>query len=269
MNGGGRASKEERKHERSHVLMLSGTVLWCGTCGAFAESRANRLQRTCVGPPPQQLGSGGVRSQLNRLRAGLHPVTRARLSQTTRPDGTLLKAIGGYARRQKKVEVDQHFVPYVVEAFPSAGKDCGGGRSAAAKAELLRERVKGKEAKAARDRRIMKKKTCKEEADALIASFMQGSMTMDRLGSLDDDECVVFWNSLTSTVKHDRLQLIPEKPARYEWGCRCIKVFAGGSLGGKSIKKRLKVMQSLMTWMGCFAAWGCWSAAKLLSYGVV
>ena len=58
-----------------HKLMLSGEVIWCRVCGAYAEKHAIALQKPCVGPPIRRKG-GGHRAQLKALRAGYHPVTR-------------------------------------------------------------------------------------------------------------------------------------------------------------------------------------------------
>ena len=50
----------EGKASKGHTLFKSGTLLWFGTCGAFAETRANRLQKICVGPPPSSMELEGL-----------------------------------------------------------------------------------------------------------------------------------------------------------------------------------------------------------------
>ena len=145
---------DEVKTMKGHTLFKSGTLLWCGTCGAFAETRANRLQKVCVGPPHEQHGTRGVRSQLNRLRAGQHPVTRCRLPQTTWADGSAVKAVHGYARKAGGVEVvDDKFVPYSFDDVRTAKADTPGGKSASEKMRLLRGRVRFEEMRAAREAR--------------------------------------------------------------------------------------------------------------------
>ena len=130
------------KTANGHTLFKSGTLLWCGARGAFAETRADRLQKTCVGAPPEQYGTGGVRSQLNRLRAGLHPVTRCRLAQTTWADGTAVKTAHGYARKAGGAEVvDDKFIPYSVEEVGRVEAVASGGKSASEKMRLLRGRI--------------------------------------------------------------------------------------------------------------------------------
>ena len=58
--------------------MLSGEVIWCKVCGAYAEKHAIALQKPCVGPPVRRKG-GGHRAQLKALRAVHQPVTREAL----------------------------------------------------------------------------------------------------------------------------------------------------------------------------------------------
>ena len=137
---------------KDHVMLRAGTVVWCRTCGAFAETRGNKLLRACLGPPPQQqYGTGGMRSQLVLLRAGLHPVTRARLPQSTWMDGTALRSVHGYARKQGgSEEVGEHFRTYAPETFQAAKEHLFGGKTAEAKMCVLRGRVKCKERRAAR-----------------------------------------------------------------------------------------------------------------------
>jgi hypothetical protein len=43
---------------KPHSLRMSGSIIWCGVCGSFTESRVSRLKSMCRGPPPQSLGTG-------------------------------------------------------------------------------------------------------------------------------------------------------------------------------------------------------------------
>ena len=99
---------------KPHSLLMSGSIIWCGVCGSFTESRIGRLKSMCRGPPPQQMGSGGVRAQLQRLRAGKHPVTMQGLPQTKWVDGTPVRSNAGYLRRTGREEVDEGFVECAV-----------------------------------------------------------------------------------------------------------------------------------------------------------
>ena len=66
-----------------HGFWLSGNVLWCNICGAFAEGCGSMsLSRPCPGRrvkgPRQsanQGGRNGLLQQLRNLRKGLHPKT--------------------------------------------------------------------------------------------------------------------------------------------------------------------------------------------------
>ena len=210
------------KTEYGHTLYKSGNLVWCGTCGAFAETRANRLQKYCV-PPPEQYGSGGVRSQLNRLRAGLHPVTRCRLPLTTWADGSAVAGTRGYLRKTGGTEmVDDKFVPYVaeevrvVEQVPSAGK------SSKDKWRLMRGRVLLKMASAARAAKIERRNEESRKAADLVESFIRAveeenelvdEQAVDDFKSLDESDAE-FWNGLASTA-NDKLSGIPNEPVQF------------------------------------------------------
>ncbi len=58
---------------RAHTRWMTDDIMWCSTCGAYAEQRAVGLASACRGPPPAS-GSGRTTS-LARLRAGRHPKT--------------------------------------------------------------------------------------------------------------------------------------------------------------------------------------------------
>ena len=68
-----------------HSFWLSGEVLWCSTCGAFAEGCGTMaLARPCGGrrkvgnrQSANQGGKNGLLQQLRNLQKGLHPRTRA------------------------------------------------------------------------------------------------------------------------------------------------------------------------------------------------
>ena len=59
---------------RPHQLIVSGRVIWCNTCGAYATGHAVRLARSCEGPVDIK-AAGGRAQQLRKLRAGKHPKT--------------------------------------------------------------------------------------------------------------------------------------------------------------------------------------------------
>ena len=97
---------------RRHVLVDSGTVQWCDTCGTYSESRTSRrMVNVCPGPPPASSGKGGMRQQLMALKAGRHPVTGLRVPTHTSSNVAL--GSGHYARLKPSPSGDESFVPYV------------------------------------------------------------------------------------------------------------------------------------------------------------
>ena len=64
-----------------HVLLLTGTVVWCFHCGASASVRAHNLRKPC----PRRTHGYLVQSR-QRLLLGLHPDTRVPLRGLTVPE---------------------------------------------------------------------------------------------------------------------------------------------------------------------------------------
>ena len=54
-----------------HSRRLTGGILWCNACGAYAELRAVGLGEPCKGRPRD----GAAAWRRNRMRAGLHPAS--------------------------------------------------------------------------------------------------------------------------------------------------------------------------------------------------
>ena len=65
----------------SHALLVTGSVTWCRSCGAYADARVRGLRGRCSGPPVGRGGSG--RTSLRRLMAGCHPLTGEPLGAKT------------------------------------------------------------------------------------------------------------------------------------------------------------------------------------------
>ena len=211
---------------KNHVLLKSGTVVWCGVCGAFSETRSDRLRVACLGHPPQQHGAGGVRSQLVRMRAGLHPVTKMKLPQTTWMDGRPVNT-HSYARRQGRVEVDDQFIPYEVKPGECTKPRCdNGGKSAEVKMRLLRGRIKGKELKAAREDRKRRKERRRHEVEMLISSFRDAEDTENESllpgdpvaeESVNDQDEAELWSTMVADARcdrPDRFKAMQCKPSR-------------------------------------------------------
>ena len=65
---------------RGHVLLLTGSVVWCFRCGASACVRARLLTQPCRGRLQ------GLAQAHQRLLLGLHPTTRVPIRQPTVPE---------------------------------------------------------------------------------------------------------------------------------------------------------------------------------------
>ncbi len=97
----------------------------------------------CLGPPLVQK-DGGLRAQLMRLRAGIHPVTLQRLPEATWEDGSPIDGVGGYKRRRGSP--DHPPAPVFAEYVPEMFRPCvpnTGGKNAVQKRECGRETKAG------------------------------------------------------------------------------------------------------------------------------
>ena len=65
----------------SHALLVTGSVTWCRTCGAYADARVRSFRGRCTGPPLGRGGSG--RTSIRRLLAGCHPLSGEHMGAMT------------------------------------------------------------------------------------------------------------------------------------------------------------------------------------------
>ena len=121
-----------------HKLCKSGPVLWCRRCGSFAENKAIGLYKDCQ-PPARSINTGGRWAQLQRLRAGRHPVNGMCLPPATDTLGMPVVMNFGYMRKKGNDDSpsDPNFKPYVCEdmTVPKAIANEGSGKSACEKGE--------------------------------------------------------------------------------------------------------------------------------------
>ena len=179
---------------KNHSLMRAGSILWCGTCGCFAETRASGLAGKCTGTPPAQLGSGGRKAQLTRLQSGLHPVTLSRLPAATWANGDPLRGEGKYSRLKAEVghSEDPNFKPYLPIDWPSA--EPSGGKSASEKTRLRHGRIKCKEASERRAAGVARRRAREDELQELIATFIgEPNPNKSRRVEVEDRESEAFW----------------------------------------------------------------------------
>ena len=176
-----------------HECYRSGTVVWCGVCGGYAETKANVLSNKCRGPPPRALGSGGLRQQLVQLRSNRHPTSGLRLPQATRLDGTPITGTGQYRRLVGRASsvllertIDEEFKPYEPEELEAAKPRQG--QSATTKMQLRANRIRLK-AKGERKRR---RAVALAELPEVIRTFVNGEPEVGDVGDA--------WNSQGNSI---------------------------------------------------------------------
>ena len=170
------------------------------------------MQQACPGPPPQSAGSGGMKQQLMRLRAGLHPVTGDRLPAARDSDGMVLSGSGLYSRLTPNVSSDPNFSPYVPCTFADAVPRVG--RSAEDKRKLMLARIRGRPAKEARIRKRLRKFEARANLKTLIDSFVAepSDLECEPASEVNSDE--EFWNNLpVDEVRREWMRNIPSPPA--------------------------------------------------------
>jgi hypothetical protein len=140
---------------RGHTRVLSGTTLWCLTCGAFADTKAVGLTAECKGAPSvhAQGHYGGMWGQKQKLLKNLHPRLGTSLPYPIFEDGTFVHSTGQYpnlpanraapASRQDQAPLLDH----VVDTGKQGGTHAPG-KFARQKAQERLERVRAKERRA-------------------------------------------------------------------------------------------------------------------------
>ena len=74
-----------------HRQALSGSLIWCTECGAYADAKAIGLAKPCKGPPKFNSSYGGAWGQLRKLKRNIHPRTGERLPQPIDEQGKLIE----------------------------------------------------------------------------------------------------------------------------------------------------------------------------------
>ena len=72
---------------KSHHLAITGSIVWCKTCGLYAESRIRSLSLACDGLPSKKTSTGRSRLlHLDRLATGIHPLKKHVLPPVAWPE---------------------------------------------------------------------------------------------------------------------------------------------------------------------------------------
>ena len=140
--------------------MLSGDLLWCSRCGAYATVRGRGLAEPCKGRHTGHWVGGGKRQHLNSLLRNTHPVTLAPLPPPIAegdggigPQGSLgrqarLPAALGCARAPD-VGFGAIWPTGSTSSSSTAGAAAAAPSAASIRMQALRERICAKEAAAA------------------------------------------------------------------------------------------------------------------------
>jgi hypothetical protein len=139
------------------------------------------------------MGTGGLWSQLQRLRAGIHPVTGLKLPTATFADGTPVKQSYGYARKPgstiEKPKPDG-FYEYIPEDWQGRNKSKSDrGKSALEKWEFLQMKVKLRQRRNVLKTRSEQRRLRRLEAKEVIESFLKA--IKDEVGSKTKESSAV------------------------------------------------------------------------------
>ena len=77
LDAAARSKEDTTRDALEHVLYQSGDLTWCWKCGCWGVVRPRNLLERCSGVCTQH-------SQLERLKDGCHPLTKAPLGSTRR-----------------------------------------------------------------------------------------------------------------------------------------------------------------------------------------
>ena len=82
-----KAAEKAMRSNDGHSRVHSGGVVWCSSCGAYADKKAQGMGAVCKGAPTRGRSYGGMLGQLHKLMRGCHPKTGEMMDSHTNPDG--------------------------------------------------------------------------------------------------------------------------------------------------------------------------------------
>jgi len=192
------------------------------------------------------------------------------LPQTKWVDGTPVRSISGYLRRDGREEVDEGFIKYTPVDLPDPKpRPCNGDVAAEHRRRLLHGRVRMKAGSKAREDRKRRKAKATEESQWLIRVF-QGNpevevstsngengncrMEVDNPGlctKCNEDSDEDFWYNLPGgEVRREWMQRIPSPPGINHRGM-ATKSRRHQPDGGRTIEHRLRCMELTCYEFGC------------------
>ena len=91
--------------------MISGDVIWCCVCGAYADRKVSGLTTKCDGKHTGPWKGGGKKGQLNDLRKNRHPKTKLRLPDPI-PESTMTLDAAASASHPELAEAANRMARY-------------------------------------------------------------------------------------------------------------------------------------------------------------
>ena len=156
--------------------MISGDVVWCRTCGCYADAMARGLATACRGKPDGS-NTGGRFAQLKLLRAGHHPLTKELLPQAIDEEGGCMvydRLVKVGAERLEARRGGKSTITVGQRTYPNADSSSYTGASdAAAKMRARLERVRDKQ-------RAVEVDAKKLQAPALVMRRLRGKQSTSR-----------------------------------------------------------------------------------------
>ena len=105
-----------------HTRILSGSVMWCMSCGSYASNRAVGLAAPCPGVPPK---TSFRHWQLRRLRSGIHPSSGEELQPPLREDGAVYSGAYSKLGRTQGIQLQQQQPPGGSSSSSSSSSSSG------------------------------------------------------------------------------------------------------------------------------------------------
>ena len=85
------AAAAAKKDTDGHTRVYSGEVVWCSTCGAYADKEVHGMQALCKGAPIKEEVDGkySMWGQLRKLMGRIHPKIGEAMEEHRNQDGSL------------------------------------------------------------------------------------------------------------------------------------------------------------------------------------
>ena len=149
------AAAMAQRDSDGHTRVYSGEVVWCSTCGAYADKKAHGMEGVCKGAPKREEEDGkpkygGMWGQLRKLMRRIHPKTGETMEEHRNRDGSLwgpgLKPYSNLKPLTNPQPMPEGYYEYVPQPKPEPIKVAPGVTQAAVEARrkgfLKKEKAK-------------------------------------------------------------------------------------------------------------------------------